>query len=166
MENTGRWHSTQKSVQPSISPERDSSQSEPTTTYTATPSRVFPVANMWASTSAKACHGEIISTRLPPKANRSVGVLRRNLRSCLRDVKAQAYSPLVQPALEYASTVWNPNHHQHIQQLANVQSQAARFATGNYYSRNPGCVTSMLHQLEWEPPTAAQKGQEQGHHAL
>ena len=85
------------------------------------------------------------------KANRSVGFLRRNLRSCPRDVKAQAYTTLVRPVLEYASTVWDPYHQQQIQQLENVQCQAARFATGNYYSRDPGCVTSMLHQLEWEP---------------
>ena len=85
------------------------------------------------------------------KANRSVGFLRRNLRSCPRVVKAQAYTALVRPVLEYASTVWDPYHQQQIQQLENVQRQAARFATGNYYSRDPGCVTSMLHQLEWEP---------------
>ena len=32
-----------------------------------------------------------------------------------------------------------------------IKRQAARFATGNYYSRDPGCVTIMLHRLEWEP---------------
>ena len=85
------------------------------------------------------------------KANGSVGFLRRNLRSCPNDVKAQAYTILVRPVLEYASTVWDPYQRQQIQQLENVQRQAARFATGNYYSRDPWCMTSMLHQLEWEP---------------
>ncbi|KAK3094514.1 hypothetical protein FSP39_002723, partial [Pinctada imbricata] len=85
------------------------------------------------------------------KAHRSVGFLRRNLRSCPQQVKAQAYTTLVRPVLEYASTVWDPYQTQQIQQLENVQRQAARFATGNYYSRDPGCVTSMLHQLDWEP---------------
>ena len=85
------------------------------------------------------------------KAYRSVGFLRRNLRSCPQDVKAQAYTTLVRPVLEYASTVWDPYHLQQIQQLEQVQRQAARFATGNYHSRDPGCVTSMLHQLAWEP---------------
>ena len=85
------------------------------------------------------------------KASRSVGFLQRNIRSCPQDVKAQAYTTLVRPVLEYASTVWAPYQRQQIQQLENVQRQAARFACGNYYSRDPGCVTNMLHQLEWEP---------------
>ena len=38
-----------------------------------------------------------------------------------------------------------------IQQIEQVQRQAARFATGNYYSRDPGCVTNMLNKLQWEP---------------
>jgi hypothetical protein len=85
------------------------------------------------------------------KAYRSVGFLRRNLRSCPQDVKAQAYTTLVRPVLEYASSVWDPYHQQQIQQIEQVQRQAARFATGNYRSRDPGCVTSMLDQLAWEP---------------
>jgi hypothetical protein len=42
------------------------------------------------------------------KASRSVGFLQRNLRGCPQDVKAQAYTTLVRPVLEYASTVWDP----------------------------------------------------------
>ena len=39
------------------------------------------------------------------KASRSVGFLRRNLRSCPQEVKSQAYTTLVRPVLEYASAV-------------------------------------------------------------
>ena len=85
------------------------------------------------------------------KASRSVGFLRRNLKSCPQDVKTQTYTTLVRPVLEYTSTIWDPYNQQEIQQLEHVQRQAARFATGNYYSRDPGRVTSMLHQLGWEP---------------
>ena len=85
------------------------------------------------------------------KATRSVGFLRRNLRSCPTHAKAQAYSTLVRPVLEYASTVWDPHSQALTRQIEHVQRQAARFATGNYYSRDPGCVTSMLKHLEWEP---------------
>ena len=81
------------------------------------------------------------------KASRSVGFLRRNLRGCPQDVKAQAYTTLVRPVLEYASTVWDPYTLQQIYALERVQRQAARFVTGDYSSRDPGSVTRMLQQL-------------------
>ena len=65
-------------------------------------------------------------------------------------MRAQAYTTLIRPVLEYASTVWDPHQIQLIQQIEQVQRQAARFATGNYYSRDPGCVTNMLNKLQWE----------------
>ena len=85
------------------------------------------------------------------KAFRSVGFLRRNLRSCPQEVKSQAYTTLVRPVLEYASAVWDPYQYQQIQQLENVQRQAARFAMGDFFSREPGCVTKMTQLLGWEP---------------
>ncbi|KAK3087936.1 hypothetical protein FSP39_012625 [Pinctada imbricata] len=84
------------------------------------------------------------------KATRSVGFLRRNLRGCPSDVKAQADTTLVRPVLEYASSVWDPYTIQQINTLEQVQRQAARFATGDYTSREPGCVTSMLQHLAWD----------------
>ena len=84
------------------------------------------------------------------KATRSVGFLRRNLRGCPSDVKAQAYTTLVRPVLEYASSVWDPYTIQQINALERVQRQAARFVTGDYFSRDPECVTNMLHQLAWD----------------
>ena len=47
--------------------------------------------------------------------------------------------------------MWDPHQIQQIQRLEQVQRQAARLATGNYYSRDPGCVTNMLKDLQWEP---------------
>ena len=85
------------------------------------------------------------------KATKSLGFLRRNLHSCPQNKRAQAYTTLIRPVLEYASTVWDPHQIQLIQQIEQVQRQAARFATGNYYSRDPGCVTNMLNKLQWEP---------------
>jgi hypothetical protein len=43
--------------------------------------------------------------RTSAKTSRSVGFLRRNLKGCPQDVKAQVYTTLVRPVLEYASTV-------------------------------------------------------------
>ena len=80
------------------------------------------------------------------KASRSVGFLRRNLRGCPQDVKAKAYTTLVRPVLEYASTVWDLYTLQQIYALERVQQQAA----GDYSSRDPGYVTRMLQQLQWD----------------
>ena len=55
------------------------------------------------------------------KASRSVGFLRRNLSGCPQDVKAQAYTTLVRPVLEYASTVWDPYTLPQIYALERVQ---------------------------------------------
>ena len=85
------------------------------------------------------------------KATKSLVFLRRNLHSCPQNVRAQAYTTLIRPVLEYASTVWDPHEIQLIQQIEQVQRQATRFATGSYYSRDPGCVTNMLNKLQWEP---------------
>ena len=78
------------------------------------------------------------------KATKSLGFLRRNLHSCPQHVRAQVYLTLIRPVLEYASTVWDPHQIQLIQQIEQVQRQAARFATRDYYLRDPGCVTYML----------------------
>lgn len=53
--------------------------------------------------------------------------------------------------MEYAATVWDPYQQAQIQLLEGVQRRAARFVKGNYYVRTPGCVTSMMVDLQWEP---------------
>ena len=55
------------------------------------------------------------------KANRTLGFLRRNLFSCLQDVKETAYKTLVRPILEYGSTVWDPHCNGLNDELGNVQ---------------------------------------------
>ena len=42
------------------------------------------------------------------RANKLLGLLRRNLSTCDRRVKAAAYLGLVRPLLEYASQAWDP----------------------------------------------------------
>lgn len=82
------------------------------------------------------------------KANKSLGFLRRNLYMCPEKVKAQAYTALIRPTLEYASSAWDPYRQTHINQLEAIQRKAARFAT-KCYSRKPGCVTAALQHLKW-----------------
>ena len=84
------------------------------------------------------------------KSCKTLGFLRRNLQGCRPDVKSAAYSTMVRPTLEYAATVWDPYQQTHIQSLESVQRRAARFVKENFYERSPGCVTTMLRDLQWE----------------
>ena len=81
------------------------------------------------------------------KANYILGFLRRNLRFCPRDSKRTAYVSLVRSILEYAAATWDPHQQGDIDKLERVQRRAARFVTGDYRTRQPGCVSAMLEDL-------------------
>ena len=83
------------------------------------------------------------------KANRTLGFLRRNLFSCLQDVKEAAYKSMVRPILEYGSTVWDPHCKGLKDELENEQKRAARFVTRNYCYET-GSMTGILEELKWE----------------
>ena len=82
------------------------------------------------------------------KANSMLGFLRRNLRSCKEDTKANAYFTMVRSNLEYCSSVWNPHHKDQVHKVEMVQRRAARFTTNKY--TNTSSVSSMLDHLQWE----------------
>ena len=44
------------------------------------------------------------------KANKVLGLLRRNLYSCSPFAKETSYLSLVRPKLEYCSSIWDPYH--------------------------------------------------------
>ena len=60
------------------------------------------------------------------KANRTLGFLGRNLFSCPQDVKEAAYKRLVQPIIEYGSSVWDPYCNGLNGELENVPQSKAR----------------------------------------
>ena len=77
----------------------------------------------------------------------TLGFLRRNLKNCPTSCRRNAYLSLVRSAIEYGhygATVWDPYLQQDIDRLHRVQRRGARFITGDYKSRSPGCVTQML----------------------
>ena len=84
------------------------------------------------------------------KAYRILGLLKRNLSACTKEVKLQGYKGLVRPVLEYASAAWDP-HQKYLQEkIEGVQKSAARFITSDY-SREPGSMTEILQDLDLEP---------------
>ena len=64
-------------------------------------------------------------------------------------MKEAAYKGLVQPVLEYGSSVWNPHIHGLREELKRVQNRAARYMAGNYVFET-GRMTGILGQLKWE----------------
>ena len=83
------------------------------------------------------------------KGNRTLGFLRRNLKQCTTPVKAATSTAIVRPAVEYASTVWDPYQQKHIKAVEQVQRRAARYVCNNYTDRIQGCASGMVQDLQW-----------------
>ena len=60
------------------------------------------------------------------KANRSLGFIKRNVKTKNEAVKELAYKTLVRHKVEYASSVWSPHTKQNISKIEMTQRQAAR----------------------------------------
>lgn len=65
-------------------------------------------------------------------ASRTLGYLRRNLKTASADVKKLAYLTFVRPRLEYASSIWNPSQSYLSHDLESIQNRATRFITSQY----------------------------------
>ena len=81
------------------------------------------------------------------KANASIAFLRRNLQISQQHIKANAYTTLVRPQVEYAAVVGDPYTQENQHKIEMVQRRAARYVCSNY-SRDAR-VTTMLDQLGW-----------------
>ena len=79
------------------------------------------------------------------KANKTLNMLRRNFYKSPSDIKKQAYTTLVRPILEYASSCWDPYEEVLINNLEAVQSKAARFIKNDY--KWESSVTKMKNEL-------------------
>ena len=62
-------------------------------------------------------------------------------------IKTRAYTSLVRPIVQYASTAWSPHTLKDITSIESIQRRAARFVF-NDYSRSSS-VSSMLDELNW-----------------
>ena len=82
------------------------------------------------------------------KASSTLGFLRRNLGSCPEKCRKVAYISLVRSKFDYSATVWDPHFVKDREKLERVQRQAARFIKRDYKTRDAGCVTKMLQELQ------------------
>ena len=82
-----------------------------------------------------------------PKANSTLGFLRRNLKACPPKLRETAYFSLVRSSSEYSSAVWDPFRQKDIYKFKTNQRSAARFVTPNY--RQKASVISLIQNLGW-----------------
>ena len=86
--------------------------------------------------------------RITANASRSLGFIRRNVKTKSPQIREMAYQSLVRPQLEYSASVWDPHVKEQIKKIEMVQRRAARW-TLNDYARSSS-VTQMLNQLNWQ----------------
>ena len=87
--------------------------------------------------------------RICSNANKSLGFMKRNIRTKHPGVHEVVYKNLVCPQLEYGSAEWNPYTHANIHKVEMVQRRAVRWTLCNY-SRYDS-VTEMQTSLGWRP---------------
>ena len=82
------------------------------------------------------------------KAKRTLGFVKRNVRTRQTPIKTKAYWALVRPTLEYCTYVWDPYTKGEVWKLESVQRRAARDCL--YIYHNTSSVTDMLNILNWK----------------
>ena len=90
-------------------------------------------------------------SKITKKASSTLGFLRRNLKHCPKLCRKSVYFSLVRSTLEYSSIIWDPYLQKDTAQIEKVQRQAARFITGDYTTREAGCITNMLKDQNLPP---------------
>ena len=80
-------------------------------------------------------------------ANKTLGFLRRNIRTKDSSIREVAYKTLVCPILEYSSPVWSPHTKSNIHKIEMVQRRAARWTLCRFSSYDS--VSDMLGDLGW-----------------
>ena len=87
-------------------------------------------------------------SKVAAKANKTLGLIRRTLKPCCREVKEKAYMMLVRPTIEYASSTWNPHTNTDVNRLEQVQKNAARFVCNDYNSATS--TSALVSSLGWD----------------
>ena len=82
------------------------------------------------------------------KASRTLGFIKRNVKTLFQGTRELAYKSLVRPTIEYASSVWSPEQKELKYVVERVQRRAARYVSRRYGWTDS--VTDMLDKLSWE----------------
>ena len=80
------------------------------------------------------------------KATRSLGFVKRNIRTHHPKVREAANKTLVRPQLEYASSAWDPHTRDHTHKIEMKQRRAARWVLRDYSPLSS--VSTMFDRLE------------------
>ena len=81
------------------------------------------------------------------KANRTLGFVKRNVKTRNESVKELAYKTLVRPQVEYDSSVWNLHTKENVSKIEMIQRRAARWVKHDYSSYSS--ASNMLEDLGW-----------------
>ena len=83
------------------------------------------------------------------KANRTLGFVKRNVKTKNEKVKELAYKTLVRPQVEYASSVWSPHtkKKKKKKKIEMTQRRAARWVKNQYSTYES--VSNVLSELGW-----------------
>ena len=77
---------------------------------------------------------------------------------CPKETHLSAYISLVRSTLEYGAVIWDTFTQNEIDKIERLQRKAARFISNDYHSRETGCMTRMLKDLDL--PTLQQRRKE------
>ena len=80
-------------------------------------------------------------------ANRTLGFVKRNIKTKNQEIRTIAYNTLVRPQVEYASAVWSPYTKENINKIEMLQRKATHWVCNDYSPYSS--VTDMLSNLGW-----------------
>ena len=83
--------------------------------------------------------------RITANASKSLGFLKRNIKTKHSGIREAAYKTVVMPQLEYASPIWSPYTKKDIYKVEMVQRRAIRWSLNSYSSYQN--VTELQQQL-------------------
>ena len=78
------------------------------------------------------------------KASKTLGLLRRTISPCSKEVKTRAHQALVRPQFEYAAEAWNPYNITTADRLERIQRAAASFVHHDYLNKGNISVLALL----------------------
>ena len=85
--------------------------------------------------------------KITKMVSKTLGLLRRTLSPCSKEVNSRAHQALVRPQLRYAAKAWNPYNITTADRLERIQRAAARFVHHDY--RHTTSVDNLIKILGW-----------------